>query len=302
MNEHKSSKRITVPVILERKRSEHKISCLTAYDVTFARLIDAAGVDLILVGDSLGTVVQGHETTLPVTLDEIIYHTQCVSRGVSRALLVADMPFLSYQSSIEQAINSAGRVLKESGAAAVKLEGGIHLAATIERLVQLDIPVMGHVGLTPQSYHRMGGYKIQGKKDGGAVGERERVLEDALAVERAGAFAVVIEGVPAELAAEITEAISIPTIGIGAGPHCDGQILVMHDLLGLNPGFSPRFVKQYASLAQPVIEAVRMYIAEVEGGSFPDVQHSFSSGSALNPPKLAMGLRRGPRRTHLRRV
>lgn len=252
-----------------------KITALTAYDYTTACLFDRAGVDIILVGDSVATVMQGHSTTLPVTLDEMIYHCKCVTAGVKRALVVGDMPFLSYQSSIEKGVESAGRLLKEGGASAVKLEGGVYMAATIEKLVQVDIPVVGHIGLTPQSFHRMGGHKQQGRTSSShnaevaTAGSKERIIEDAIAVEEAGAFALVIEGVPAELGAEITSRVSIPTIGIGAGYGCDGQILVYSDMLGLNPDFCPSFVKQYVNLAEIITAAVKQYISEVESGVFP---------------------------------
>ncbi|MBX7139352.1 MAG: 3-methyl-2-oxobutanoate hydroxymethyltransferase [Oligoflexia bacterium] len=267
--------RITVPSILERKRSgsAQKITALTAYDYLFARLVDRAGIDLILVGDSLGTVIQGNESTIPVTLDQVIYHAKCVTRAVQHALVVGDLPFLSYQISPEQALESAGRLLKEGGVAAVKLEGGVHMAETVRRLVQIDIPVMGHVGLTPQSYHRMGGHKQQGKKslktERAAAGTAERIVEDALAIEDAGAFAVVLEGIPDELATEITSKLSIPTIGIGAGPDCDGQILVLHDMLGVDPEFRPRFVKRYANLGETISSACKLYGEEIRSGAFP---------------------------------
>lgn len=288
--------KVTVPSILGRKNNPDsaKIVAITAYDYTFARLFDRAGIDVILVGDSVASVVQGFSNTLPVTLEEMIYHCKCVTRGVSHALLVGDLPFLSYQSSIPQAIESAGRLLKEGGAAAVKLEGGVHIAKTIERLVQLDIPVMAHVGLTPQSYHRMGGHKIQGKarSASNAAGSFDRVLADARAVEEAGAFAVVVEGVPSELAKAITAAVSIPTIGIGAGAECDGQILVCSDLLGLNPDFAPRFVKRYADLAAEVLTAVEKYKHEVEKGVFPSAEHSvrgeISGGTATRRSRTAL--------------
>jgi 3-methyl-2-oxobutanoate hydroxymethyltransferase len=270
--------RVTVPVVLESK-SYRKLTALTAYDYTFARLIDCAGIDIILVGDSLGSVIQGHQTTLPVTLDEMIYHCRCVSRGVKRAMVVGDMPFMSYQVSPEQAIESAGRLIKEGGVAAVKLEGGVHMAETIERLVQVEIPVMGHIGLTPQAYHRMGGHKVQGRTNAvqGAnkSGSIERVMDDALAVEQAGAFAVVLEGIPLELASEITSKLKIPTIGIGAGPGCDGQILVSYDMLGLVDGQPPRFVKQYAELGESIKHSVAEFISEVSSGTFPQDEHSF---------------------------
>lgn len=266
-----SMERVTVPSFSVFKSEAKKITALTAYDFTTAQILDRAGVDLILVGDSLGCVVQGFETTLPVTLDEMVYHCHCVTRAVSRALVVGDLPFMSYQVSAEQALASAGRLVKEGGVAAVKLEGGLHMASSIRRLVEVDIPVMGHVGLTPQSYHRMGGHKVQGRHhdDECIPGSRERILQDALAVEEAGAFSLVVEGVPSDLAAEITHMLSIPTIGIGAGRGCDGQIMVVNDMLGMNPDFAPRFVKHYARLAQEIDSAVTCYIEEVRNGDFP---------------------------------
>lgn len=273
MNAHISEHRVTVPSILARKASSSPIAAVTAYDFTFAQLFDQAGVDLILVGDSLGSVIQGHPNTLPVTLEEMIYHCRCVTRGVQRALVVGDMPFLSYQVSIEQGVLTAGRLLKEGGVAAVKLEGGIAVAALIERLSEIDIPVMGHVGLTPQSFHRMGGHKVQGKQrnkgDRLKPGTRERIIEDALAVERAGAFCVVLEGIPADLAGELRTRLQIPTIGIGAGPSCDGQIMVSYDLLGLTPEPRPSFVKDFAGLGPIVRDAVERYADEVRDGRFP---------------------------------
>lgn len=270
----KSSVKITVPEIISRKQSGVKIAALTAYDVGMGSLIDEAGIDLILVGDSVGCVVQGHSTTLPVTLDEMVYHCRCVARGINHALLVGDMPFLSYQPSIERAIESAGRLLKEGGVSAVKLEGGLAVADIIKRLVDFDIPVVGHVGLTPQSYHRMGGHKIQGKSHsdtgGNEAGTAERILADACAVADAGAFAIVIEGVPACLGREITQMVRVPTIGIGAGPDCDGQILVTHDMLGLLAGKPPRFVKQYVQLREQAQTAVKEFIQEVREGVFPE--------------------------------
>ena len=276
-----ASKPVTVPSIVNRKGELPRLTVLTAYDYLFAQLLDRAGVDMILVGDSLGTVLQGHSTTLPVTLDQMIYHAQCVTRAVTRSLVIGDLPFLSYQSSPEQAITSAGRFLKEAGVSAVKLEGGIAMAETIRRLSAVDIPVMGHIGLTPQSVHRMGGYRVQGKqklqaKGPRGAGSRERILEDARAVDQAGAFAIVLEGIPAELAREITASVSIPTIGIGAGPECDGQVLVTHDLLGMSPRFQPKFVKRYAEIGQAMELAVKSYIQEVQEGAFPSAEHSFS--------------------------
>ena len=275
--------KVTVPEILKRKRDGKKISMLTAYDYPFARILDEAGIDVLLVGDTLGMVVQGLDTTLPVTVDEIIYHLKMVARARTRALAVGDLPFLSYQISAEEALRNAGRMMKEGGAEAVKLEGGVNVAETIAALTAVDIPVMGHVGLTPQSVHRMGGHKVQGKKHGHAPGGRERLIEDADAVEEAGAFALVLEGIPLDLAAEITERVSIPTIGIGAGPHCDGQVLVLHDLLGLFDKFAPKFSKRYVNLKDIVGGAVREYVAEVQSGAFPTDAHSFHSPKVVPP-------------------
>jgi 3-methyl-2-oxobutanoate hydroxymethyltransferase len=269
--------KVTVPEILKRKRDGRKITMLTAYDYPFARILDEAGIDVLLVGDTLGMVVQGLDTTLPVTVDEIIYHLRMVTRARTRALVVGDLPFLSYQISTEDALRNAGRMVKEGGAEAVKLEGGVNVAETIAALAAMDVPVVGHVGLTPQSVHRMGGHKVQGKKHGHAPGARERLLEDASAVEEAGAFALVLEGIPLDLAAEITERASIPTIGIGAGAHCDGQVLVLHDLLGLFDKFAPKFSKRYVNLKDVVSGAVREYVAEVQSGVFPTDAHSFHS-------------------------
>ena len=257
-----NSKRVTVPEIRERKALKKSIAAITAYDYSYAKIVDSAGIDIVLVGDSLGCVIQGHETTLSVTLDEIIYHTRCVSRGLQRALLVADLPFLSYQVSIEQAILSSGRLIKEGGAHAVKLEGGTTMERTIAQLVSLDIPVMGHIGLTPQSYHRMGGHRIQGEihdQEGLTAGSHERLIQDALAVERAGAFAVVLEGIPASLATEITKLISIPTIGIVAGDSCDGQIRVIYDLLGLTHAGAPSSLTTVDSQAADIVNKLKSF-------------------------------------------
>jgi 3-methyl-2-oxobutanoate hydroxymethyltransferase len=262
--------RTTVPSLQARKRRGERITMLTAYDFCFASLFDQAGIDVLLVGDSLGNVVQGQATTLPVTLDEMIYHTRLVARGARRALVVSDLPFGTYQISSEEGLRSAVRCVKEGGAQAVKLEGGCAVADTIARIVAAEIPVMGHVGLTPQAIHRMGGHRVQGRSQSG----RARVLADARAVEAAGAFAVVLEGMPAELAAEITRSLAIPTIGIGAGVDCDGQVLVMHDLLGLSEG-SPSFVKQYASLGALAVQAARRFADEVADAKFPDAEHSY---------------------------
>ena len=262
--------RVTVRSLAARKKRGERITMLTAYDYTFARIFEGAGIDLILVGDSLGNVVQGEDTTLPVTLDEMIYHTRLVSRASQRTMVVGDMPFGSYQIGPEDAVRSAVRLVKEGGAQAVKLEGGVSVVPQIERIVAAEIPVMGHVGLTPQAVNRMGGFRVQGRGENGAA----RVIDDALAVQEAGAFAVVLEGMPASLAAEITMRLSIPTIGIGAGVDCDGQVLVMHDLLGLND-WTPSFVKQYANLGAVASQAARAFAEEVQNGKFPDEAHSY---------------------------
>lgn len=249
-----------------------KIAVLTCYDYPTARIMDGCGIDMILVGDSLGVVFAGHENTLPVTLEEMLYHTRAVLRAQPKALVVADMPFLSYQVGLDEARRNAGRLIKEGGAAAVKLEGGENVAPTIRAIIDMDIPVMAHIGLTPQSIHRMGGYRVQGKKEEQA----EKLLADAHAVEAAGAFAVVLEGIPLKLARRITAELAIPTIGIGAGPHCDGQVLVIHDILGLCEKYSPKFVKKYADVKAVMADAVSRYIAEVKDGEFPTEEHSFS--------------------------
>ncbi len=260
-----SDKKITVPVICEKKTKEEKITVLTAYDYPFAKLIDEAGIDIILVGDSLGIVVQGEESTLPVTMDQMVYHCQMVSRAVKRALVVGDMPFMSYQVSLEETLKNAGRLIKEGKAEAVKFEGGARVADRIEALTRHDIPVMAHIGLTPQSVHRMGGYKVQGR----LLEEATQLLNDAKTIESAGAFSLVLEGIPNLLAKEISETINIPTIGIGAGPDCDGQVLVMHDLLGLFTGFQPKFVRRYAELSTTAADAFRRYRLDVMAGKFP---------------------------------
>jgi len=267
--------KVRVTELARMKSAGTPITMLTAYDFPFARIFDQAGVDVLLVGDSLGMVVQGADSTLPVTLDEMIYHVRMVARARERALVVGDLPFLTYQVSIEQALGNAGRLIKEGGAEAVKLEGGITMANTIRRLVDIDIPVMGHIGLTPQSVHRMGGHRVQGRRSGHGPGCRERLLEDAAAVEQAGAFAMVLEGIPVELANEITQRAAIPTIGIGAGPGCDGQVLVMHDLLGLSESFVPRFAKPYANLWRDSAAAATSYIREVRERAFPAAEHCY---------------------------
>ncbi|MDQ3036391.1 MAG: 3-methyl-2-oxobutanoate hydroxymethyltransferase [Myxococcota bacterium] len=276
--------RVTVPALRLMKERGERIAVITAYDATFARMLDEGGADVLLVGDSLGMVVQGLDTTLPVTLDEMIYHCRAVSRGARRALVVGDMPFMSYQVSVEDALRNAGRFLAEGGAHAVKVEGGEAMAPTIARLVAVGIPVMAHVGLTPQSVHAMGGFKVQGRGEE----EGERVLGDARAVEAAGAFAVVLEGIPSELAARITAALRVPTIGIGAGPQCDGQVLVSYDLLGLTPDLKPKFVKRYAELFEAGREAASRYVDEVRGGAFPGAEHSFGAAAKKPAPASAV--------------
>lgn len=255
---------------IRSQKGQEKLVAVTAYDTTFARLADEI-VDIILVGDSLGMVVQGNENTLSVTVDHMIYHAKAVSRGAKHAHVVVDMPFMSYQADTSDALRNAGRLVAEGGAEAVKLEGGVTIARTVAKMVSVGIPVMGHIGLTPQSFHAFGGFKVQGKTDPA----REAILQDALAIEDAGAYALVLEGIPASLAEEITSRVRIPTIGIGAGVHCDGQVLVIHDLLGLNPNFQPRFVKSYANLAQATQTALQDYAKEVRGKSFPEPKHSF---------------------------
>src|SRR6185369_11206009 len=256
-------KPVRVPDLLEKKQRSEKIAVLTAYDATMARLLDCAGVDVILVGDSLGMVIMGHQTTLEVTLDMMVHHTRAVVNGTRRALVVAGMPFLTFQTGIDDAVRNAGRLIQEGGAAAVKLEGGRASSDVTARLVEIGIPVMGHIGLTPQSVHQMGGFR---KVAGPAA---DKLLDEARAVEQAGAFGIVLEMIPSEIAAEITQALSIPTIGIGAGPHCDGQVLVSYDALGLFDQFTPSFVKRYAELGKETVRAAREYIDDVRSGRFP---------------------------------
>lgn len=270
-----SSPKVTVKTLAHMKAAGEKLVMVTAYDVTFARLLDRAGVDLLLVGDSLGMVIQGQATTLPVTMDDIVYHTRAVARGVERAHIVADMPFLSYQASLEEGLRNAGRLLKE-GAHAVKLEGGVEVAELVERCVRFGIPVMGHLGLTPQSVHAMGGYRVQGRDEA----SRQRVFMGAQALAAAGAYALVLEGIPSDLAGEVTRSIEIPTIGIGAGPLCDGQVLVCYDLLGLDEEFQPKFVKRYEQLGKRIREAAACFAQEVREGLFPTAEQSFGERRA----------------------
>lgn len=253
------------------KAQGEKIAVLTAYDYPFARIMDQADIDVVLVGDSVGSVVAGYDNTLPVTMDEMIYHTRAVARGIKQALVVADMPFLSYQVDIAEARRNAGRLIKEGGAQAVKLEGGVNFADTIRAITMIDIPVVAHIGLTPQSVHRMGGYRVQGREEAQA----NQLLADARAVADAGACAVVLEGIPASLAKQITAEISVPTIGIGAGVDCDGQVLVIHDILGLCEKYSPKFVKCFADVSGTIRQGVDDYIKEVKEGTFPGPEHSF---------------------------
>lgn len=263
--------KITIQDFLRKKTEGKKISMLTAYDFPFARIVDEAGIDGILVGDSLGMVVQGLENTLPVTMDEMIYHTKLVTRAVRNAMVIGDMPFMSYQTGVEDALRNAGRFLKEAGASAIKLEGGGEVADQIRAMTRSDIPVMAHIGLTPQSIHRMGGYKVQGKTGEAAA----KLIEEAHIAEDAGAFALLLEAIPMDLAKKITEELSIPTIGIGAGPFCDGQVLVLHDVIGMFDRFVPKFVKRYANLKESALSAVRAYKEEVEKSVFPSEDTSF---------------------------
>jgi 3-methyl-2-oxobutanoate hydroxymethyltransferase len=261
----------TIHDFLKKKKDGKKITMLTAYDYPFARIVDEAGIDAILVGDSLGMVVQGLENTLPVTMDEMIYHTKMVTRAVKNAMVIGDMPFMSYQTGIDDALRNAGRFLKEAGAAAIKMEGGAEIVNHIRAMTKSDIPVMAHIGLTPQSIHRMGGYKVQGKTEQAA----NKLIEEAHMAEDAGAFSLVLEAIPMDLAKKISEELAIPTIGIGAGPHCDGQVLVLHDVIGLFDRFVPKFVKRYSYVKEDVLKAIKTYRDEIELGVFPSEEQSF---------------------------
>jgi 3-methyl-2-oxobutanoate hydroxymethyltransferase len=280
-----ASKRVTVPSLRARKHAGPKIAVVTAYDATFARLFEQGGADVLLVGDSLGMVVQGQATTLGVTLDEILYHGRAVARGAERAHLVGDMPFMSYQTGPIPALEAAGRMLKEGGFEAVKLEGGERYAEHVRAIVGAGIPVMGHVGLLPQSVHALGGFRVQGTDEAAA----ERIIADARALEQAGAYAVVVEAVPAELGRRVTAAVGIPTIGIGAGPHCDGQVLVGYDLLGMYSEFQPKFVKRYAEAGKVIVDAMRSYVDEVQSGAFPTAAHAFGVPRERLPEPEATG-------------
>jgi len=265
-----TSPKVTVPEIRARKGGP-PLAMVTAYDFTMARLLDEGGADILLVGDSLGMVVQGHSTTLPVTLDEICYHGRAVARGAQRAHIVGDMPFMSFQVSPSQALENAGRLMKEGSFESVKLEGGEDVAEHVRRIVHAGIPVMGHVGLTPQSVHAMGGFKVQGKSEEQA----DRLLADARALEEAGAYAIVLEAIPPDLAEDVTALVTVPTIGIGAGPSCDGQVLVCYDLLGMFRELKPKFAKRFAELGDQIVEATRAYVGEVQGRTFPAPEHTF---------------------------
>ncbi len=269
--------RISIHQLKQNKAEGKRFAMITAYDYPMARLVEQAGIPIILVGDSLGSVVLGYESTVPVTMDDILYHTRAVVRATSKAIVVADMPFMSYQANADEAMRNAGRLLQEGGATAVKLEGGSHVAPLVRRMVESGIPVMGHLGLTPQSVNQFGGHKVQGKTPAAAA----KLLNDARALEEAGAFAVVLETIPAPLARMVTERISIPTIGIGAGPHCDGQVQVLHDMLGIYDDRRPlKHAKRYAVLGEAIREAVRTYVTEVEGQQFPGKEHSFEMDEA----------------------
>ena len=276
-------KKITVPAIRARK-GKTPLTMVTAYDFTMARLLDQGGVDMLLVGDSLGMVVQGRETTIPVTLDEICYHTRAVARGAEFAHIVGDMPFMSFQVSAIQALENAGKLMKEGMAQSVKLEGGEEIAEHVHAITRAGIPVMGHVGLTPQSVHALGGFRVQGKGNDAAA----RIVADARALEQAGAYAVVLEAMPPDAAQQVTEALSVPTIGIGAGPGCDGQVLVCYDMLGMTPGRVPKFTKKFAAVGDQIREATEAYVAEVKGGAFPAEEHCYRTNASREQAKLAV--------------
>lgn len=269
--------KFTTQSFSKAKQKEEKITMLTAYDYSMAQIIDGSGIDAILVGDSLGMVMQGHDSTLEVTMDHMVYHCACVSPGVKHALVVGDMPFLSYHVSTEEAVRNAGRLIQEGKAGAVKLEGGKNMAGTVKAIVNAQIPVMGHIGLTPQSVNIFGGFKVQGKQEAKA----RALIEDALALEEAGVFSIVLEAVPEELARIITEKVSVPTIGIGAGRYCDGQILVINDILGAYSEFTPKFVKQYAHLNATITDAVGEYIQDVKSQKFPEKKHTYTMDESL---------------------
>jgi 3-methyl-2-oxobutanoate hydroxymethyltransferase len=271
--------KVTVPEIRDRKAQGPSIAAVTAYDFTMARLVDEAGVDVVLVGDSLGMVVQGLANTLPVTVDEICYHGRAVARALRRAHLVGDMPFMSFQVSPAQAVENAGRMMKEGAFESVKLEGGVEIAEQVARMVAVGIPVMGHVGLAPQRVHALGGFRVQGKTEEAA----DRIVADAIALEQAGVYSLVLEAMPAEVAVRVTHAVAIPTIGIGAGRGCDGQVLVLTDLLGMSPGHTPKFVKHFAELGEAIVAATRAYVEDVRSGIFPGKEHEYASAAEPSP-------------------
>ncbi len=271
MSVHKEVKKITTNTLQKMKASGEKISMITAYDFSFAKIFDAAGIDIILVGDSASNVMAGHETTLPITLDQMIYHAQSVVRGIERCLVVVDMPFGTYQGNSKEALNSAIRIMKETGGHSVKLEGGIEVVESVKRIVSTGVPVMGHLGLTPQSIYKFGTYTVRAKEEE----EAAKLKSDALALQEAGCFAIVLEKIPASLAKEVSESLSIPTIGIGAGGNCDGQVLVMHDMLGINTEFKPRFLRQYLNMAEQITGAVQQYISDVKTSDFPNEKEQY---------------------------
>ncbi|MFY8128166.1 MAG: 3-methyl-2-oxobutanoate hydroxymethyltransferase [Chitinophagaceae bacterium] len=271
MSIHKEVKKVTTHTLKRMKDAGEKIAMITAYDFSFAKLFDAAGIDVILVGDSASNVMAGHETTLPITLDQMIYHAQGVVRGINRCLVVVDMPFGTYQSNSDIALASAIKIMKESGGHSIKLEGGEEVVESIKKIVSAGIPVMGHLGLTPQSIYKFGTYTVRAKEEA----EASKLKTDIKLLEEAGCFAVVLEKIPAALAKEVSESVSIPTIGIGAGPHCDGQVLVMHDMLGINTEFKPRFLRQYSNLGEQITSAIQQYVGDVRGGSFPNESESY---------------------------
>jgi len=271
MSEQKEVKRITTNTIQEMKQKGEKIAMLTSYDYSMASIVDEGGVDVILVGDSASNVMAGHETTLPITLDQMIYHAQSVVRAVKRALVVVDLPFGSYQGNSKEALNSAVRIMKESGAHAVKLEGGLEIRESIERIITAGIPVMGHLGLTPQSIYKFGTYTVRAKEEA----EAEKLKQDIIILQDAGCFSVVLEKIPAKLAQEVSKSVKIPTIGIGAGSHCDGQVLVINDMIGLTKGFKPRFLRQYLNLFDQINGAVQTYVKDVKSGEFPDEKEQY---------------------------
>ena len=266
------NEKFTIKSFQKAKEEKRPISMLTAYDYSMAKILDAAGVDALLVGDSLGMVVQGHDSTISVTLEDMIYHARAVNRAAKRALVIVDMPFMSYHVSVEEAVRNAGRLMKEGGAHAIKLEGGVEFAETIRQIVRAQIPVMGHIGMTPQSVHMFGGFKVQGK----SLAQAQKIIDDAKALEDAGVFSITLEGVPEELSRIISETVKVPTIGIGAGKYCDGQVLVINDMLGMFSDFVPKFVKQYAHLSSDIEGAIKTFITEMNESSFPEKKHTFT--------------------------